>query len=621
MRTGRPSPRYRVAGARAVTLAVAMLAGLSLLIAPAAASAKSFTMPSVSIEAAVGADGALSVQETRSFDFSGDYTRVYWDLEAPAGGSITDISVARLDGTPLPPAQEDGRPAGFSRVIDQGATTRVEAYGAWSNEVATFVLRYRVTGAAVRWADTGELYWQAITANWAQPTGTVKIVVRPPDGATKADVKAWAHGPLTGLVVIGDDGAVTLEVSDLPANTFVEPRVLFPAESLSSVAPRSERRLDAVLAEEGALADKANRVRAEARFQIVASSVIGILVPLLALAGVIALFLRFGKEHKPSFSGQYYREVPADINPALVAHLWTMGSVRDEALSACLMDLADRGVIRMEPTTVSKPGLFGASDEPTFLLTLDTAKWDSLDLIDQGLLSFLFTTIAGDGTLTIAEMRDWAKEHPSEFQTGMGEIRAEVDAAATSEGFVEPGSRSASVASWIVTVCAGVAAGFGAVSAESLVVGLVGGAATIAMVVLSANMTRRSPAAAELYAKYVALRNYLRDFSRLQEAPPASVVLWNRFLVLAVVFGIADVVIEQLKVTVPQIVADPGFATTYWWVASGPGYDAPISSMASGFTSAAQAATSAMSSASGGGGGFSGGGGGGFGGGGGGGAD
>ena len=46
-------------------------------------------------------------------------------------------------------------------------------------------------------------------------------------------------------------------------------------------------------------------------------------------------------------------------------------------------------------------------------------------------------------------------------------------------------------------------------------------------------------------------------------------VLWNRFLVLAVVFGIAEEVIAQLKVTVPEVVQDPGFAMTYWWVYGG----------------------------------------------------
>ena len=48
-------------------------------------------------------------------------------------------------------------------------------------------------------------------------------------------------------------------------------------------------------------------------------------------------------------------------------------------------------------------------------------------------------------------------------------------------------------------------------------------------------MSRRSKEGVELYAQYAAVKNFLKDFSRLNEAPPASVVLWNRFLILAVV--------------------------------------------------------------------------------------
>jgi uncharacterized membrane protein len=602
-----------------VLAAVALLAALAVA-SPGVAFAKSFVMPEVRIDARVGADGSLSVQEQRSFEFSGDYTRVYWDLEPPAGGAIQDISVTGPSGL-VPPATAEGRPAGYSRVLQNGTLTQVDVYGAWSNETVAYTLSYKVTNAAVRWADTAELYWQAIAGHWSASTRSVTVTVRPPAGATKDQVKAWAHGPLTGDVAINGDGSVTLTLSDLPANTFVEPRILFPADALAQVTPGSEPKLASILAEEAKLANDANAQRQTARVAVFFFGALGIGIPLLFLAIVVAMFFRFGKEYRPTFQGEYFREPPVEMSPALVGYLWTMGSVEDQALSACLMDLADKGVIRMEPTTFTKPGLFGSRDESTYLLTLDTSKWESLDGIAKQLLSFLFTTVAGDDTLTIAEMQDYAKASAQEFQDGLNAVKAAVSAEADARGYVESGSRTAMAFSWLMTILAIGVAIWGMGASESIVVGLVAAPAIVAMIVLSAKMKRRSPAAAELQAKYVGLRNFLRDFSRLNEAPPASVVLWNQFLVLAVVFGIAQQVIEQMKVVVPQVVGDPSFAMTYWWLASGPGYGSPISSLSGGFTSAAQVASSTLSSASGGGGGFSGGGGGGFGGGGGGGAD
>jgi uncharacterized membrane protein len=84
--------------------------------------------------------------------------------------------------------------------------------------------------------------------------------------------------------------------------------------------------------------------------------------------------------------------------------------------------------------------------------------------------------------------------------------------------------------------------------------------------------------------------------------------------------GIAKEVMAQLKVALPQVVDDPGFATTYWMMSPGFG-GAPVDVLSTGFATAASTAAGELSSAAGGGGGFSGGGGGGFGGGGGGGAD
>ncbi|MGB4593337.1 MAG: DUF2207 domain-containing protein, partial [Coriobacteriia bacterium] len=112
------------------------------------------------------------------------------------------------------------------------------------------------------------------------------------------------------------------------------------------------------------------------------------------------------------------------------------------------------------------------------------------------------------------------------------------------------------------------------------------------------------------------LRDYLRDFGRLEDAPPTHVVLWEHFLVMAVVFGIAEQVIEAMRVKVPQVLSDPGLARTTWWVTPAQGYVSPMAAFSSGFASAARVASSQMSSSSGGGGGFSGGGGGGGGGGG-----
>ena len=616
--------RARMRALLAATVAIAVLA------LPAVALAQSWTMPSVRIATQVNLDGSIDVIEERTFAFEGDFTRVYWMLDPPKNGEYSGITVTGPNGL-MPPAAVDDRPAGFSRIVPEGAMVRVDAYGQMSDETLTYTLRYHLTGAAERWADTAELYWQTIGTNWAVPTGKVQIDIALPSGITTDQVKAWTHGPLTGSVHIQPDSSVRVEVSDLAGGQRVEPRILFPTESLSAAKPRPEARLEQALAEEKTWAEQANAARQQAQEQVqqdeaftrqmkAAMGVCGVVVPGILFVIALVLFLRYGREYRPSFEGRYFREPPAELHPALVSSLMNMGKVEDTAISAALMDLADRGVVRMEPTTVEKSWLFGTKSEDTYLLTLDTSKWGGLGVLDQNLLSFLFTTIAGDSTLTIDEMKTEAKSRAQEFQDGIRSFKSLAAQEADAAGFVEKRSRWLMALAWVMAVVSLLLCAF-AGSVLQNPIGLLGSVFAVGTVALATVMKRRSPQAADLHAKYSALRNYLKDFSRLDEAPPASVVLWNKFLVLAVVFGIADEVIAQMRVKVPQVLGDPAFATTYWWAASGSGYASPASALAGSFASAASIASSELSSSSGGGGGFSGGGGGGFGGGGGGGAD
>ena len=47
--------------------------------------------------------------------------------------------------------------------------------------------------------------------------------------------------------------------------------------------------------------------------------------------------------------------------------------------------------------------------------------------------------------------------------------------------------------------------------------------------------------------RWEAFRRYLTDFPRLQEAPPATLALWERYLVYGIAFGIAERVLQAAQ--------------------------------------------------------------------------
>jgi uncharacterized membrane protein len=120
-----------------------------------------------------------------------------------------------------------------------------------------------------------------------------------------------------------------------------------------------------------------------------------------------------------------------------------------------------------------------------------------------------------------------------------------------------------------------------------------------------------------------AFKRFLLHFSSLDRAEIPSLVVWEHYLVYAVVLGVAKEVLEQLKVVFPTVATGDYHLGHGWFhssLASGSGGD-PFTGLAAAASTLQQsiltAANYTPSSGGGRGGGFSGGGGGGFGGGGG----
>ena len=119
-------------------------------------------------------------------------------------------------------------------------------------------------------------------------------------------------------------------------------------------------------------------------------------------------------------------------------------------------------------------------------------------------------------------------------------------------------------------------------------------------------------------ARAKGLRNWLRDFSSLDERPPTDVKVWGVFMVYAFLFGIAERTMKELRDTVPQVFdtavaqdqgAFGGPLPWYVWYWSGPHGHVIMPDAASLFDTAwsntATMAKTALSAASGDGGGFS----------------
>ncbi|MCK4512510.1 DUF2207 domain-containing protein, partial [bacterium] len=337
------------------------------------AGAKSYHISDVDIDITVRSDGSFEFREARTFDFNGDFTYAFFQVEKTSssgdGVEITDIvvgenGVAYTLGSPRDLDAE--RPPGTCYVYYNYKSRY--AYAKWfyraDDERRTFDISYTVHDAVVVHDDFAVLYWKFIGETWDIRTDRVTGRIHFPPGGDKDRLRAWLHANLTSEYTIEDERTVSFWVDNLRPGRFVELRILFPPELVPDATRRGRGPIwDTTLAEETILVDEANRRRVEAQEYVAgraararAGLVAAIIVSLLALGAWTVLFLKYGREHNVEFEGDYFRELPSDRPPAEVGYLFRSGVIGAGDMVATILDLAKGGYITITETIEEKHG-------------------------------------------------------------------------------------------------------------------------------------------------------------------------------------------------------------------------------------------------------------------------
>lgn len=651
----------RIDASRALMAAFVLAACLLLTLAfPAPAHAKSYIMPEVDIQAQMETDGTLHVVEQRTFDFDGSYSAVWWTLNLlPSnaeftvngvrmmtvdGEGATESSMSQVSEVPFELKwREEGGPDKDVYSVDAPKNTVYVFFGNKPSKVVV-ELDYTITNMAQMYDDVAEVYWQYLGSQWSAPsenvTATLQLPV--PQGVSiepGENVRAWGHGPLEGMVSVNQDGSVTCTVPRVEPGEYAEMRVLVPTTWLPNVSLKSlrlhagEQRLDTVLKEEQTWADQANTKRMMS-FAYVAGCA---LVCLLALAWALWAFFRHGKEYTPRFTDKYWRDVPGKgVHPAVIGRLWRWNRESTDDFTATIMHMAQAGLVRIDAGSYEAPTKRGGTKLVNdFYVTKLVDANTIVDSVDKATFSLLFDRIAGkQNAVWFGSIKKYGEDHPNAFVKALENWQDTLTKATDAQEFFEAKGAKLRKVMWVMAALFALAGLIIWLNDGNMLTVFFTLPTAVALVFIGNNMPRRSIEGNELVAHCKALRNWLHDFSSLEERPPTDVKVWGEFMVYAYLFGVADKAIEQLRITQPQLFSvDSSYGATYvpWWAwytapESGVGAQMPDvgSFLSSSLDAAAKTAHEAIQAASGGsssgggfGGGFSGGGGGGFGGGGG----
>jgi uncharacterized membrane protein len=288
--------------------------------------------------------------------------------------------------------------------------------------------------------------------------------------------------------------------------------------------------------------------------QIVLYSSLGVAV----LMGFITAYVykKYDKEYIASFTGDYYRELPAETTPAEMSYLYYMKKINDEDLTATLLDL-----IRKKYIILDYSGQDLTSKDADFKLQLaeDMPQTDLLPH-ERHVINWFFNHIGDGKNVSTEQIEKYGKKgitYAQKFeQDATNFVRMAKQAGEKHDYFEKASASGRKVAFSFVSIpaimffLALVTAGI--FTLDNTLAIIVSAAVAISYLIYVSTIKRRTVAGNEEFTKWKAFRNFLINFGNMKDYPIPGVVVWEHYLVYATSLKCADKVMEQLKVRLPQ---------------------------------------------------------------------
>ncbi len=517
---------------------------------------RSYQELDLQVEARILPDGSMLVRETRILEFKGDFSRYRRQIPHQGYGQILEVKASEPNRPYTKTNDLNGRPEGRFATskaqvsgIDQDI---IELFFQAHDQKRTFIIEYRLTDVVKVHNDVAELDWKFIGAGRSLPIGSMSVNLTLPEGSSTDALKVWGHGPLKGTVQKINGSQLSWQTTNLPKDRFLEGRVAFPPTLVPQATKRTNKAaLPAILAEEQRWADQRAQEQREALYIVAGSIGVG----LIGILTSFLIYFLFGRKYKSAIEVEYYRELPGTYSPAEAGCLVENNVIKPQAIAATFMDLARRGYLRMEPAHNSE-------SEDILVHHLKPAGAD-LAPHERLLLEFFFNRVgAMQSQVWFSALKIYRKAEPAATAAFISSFQSCVKTSVAAMGYFQSTNRARSIAG--IGFCVGLA---GLIISWAMVwLYFAAAFAVVCASMLAALLISRSltPAGQQQFDLWQAFRRFLKDFSNLEHAQIPQLILWEHYLVYAVVLGVAKEVIKQLPIVYPQLNEPNSNFAPYW---------------------------------------------------------
>ena len=516
--------------------------------------AASFRIEKLDIEANLQKDGSMVVSEAVTYDID-EINGVYFDIDAKGFGELQYIQVFEDDST-----------GGFKEVDTSNYEVsvsdelyRIKLYSKNHNNRRTFKFVYKLPEAITVYDDVAQFNRKMVGQEWQQGINyiTAKVIIPVSASYDNSNILVFGHGPLTGEVD-KEGNTVVYKLNNYYPGDFLEAHILMEPEIFSEYNKSKIVHKDMkqkLLDMEAKLAEEANAERDKAiRKQEMINKVFekpGLIFGVLSsIWGALMYYIHviFKRKNKVKNSvGKYLRELPDNSSPALVGGFMT-NSINDNEILATIVDLVRRKVLTLEN-----------SDKNSIIIL--TGSTENLSAQEKAIVDIYINDFGDGKSLDLKSFGFFQKVPMStarKFEKWKTIIQSEMDRKdLVFEGFKGMGENL------FYTSLGGIILGIKffknilekAMESKMFLIIIIMG-----FILLISLTKARYPRKelAEAKDKWQAFKNFLSDYSQLEEAKISSVHLWEQYFVYAIALEVSEKVVEAYKKALDMGVIDQG---------------------------------------------------------------
>jgi len=513
--------------------------------------AANYRIEKLDIEANLQKDGSMVVSEAVTYDID-EINGVYFDIDAKGFGELEDLQVF----------EDDPNTSSFKEVDTSNYEVsvsdelyRIKLYSKNQNNIRTFKFVYKLPEAIKVYDDVAQFNRKMVGKEWQQGIKyiTAKVIIPVSVSYDNSNILVFGHGPLTGEVD-KEGNTVVYKLNNYYPGDFLEAHILMEPEIFSEYNKSKIVHKDMkqkLLDMEAKLADEANAERDKAiRQQEMINKVFekpGLIFGVLSsIWGALMYYIHviFKRKNKVKNSvGKYLRELPDNSSPALVGGFMT-NSINDNEILATIVDLVRRKVLTLEN-----------SDKNSIIML--TGSTENLSAQEKAIVD-IYINDFGDGKSLDLKSFGFFQKVPMSVARKFEKWRAMVQSEMDRKNLTYQGLGCLGVIFFaffpMIFTFAGLVIGMITGNKMFLLIVVMG----IILFVSGAKARYPRKELAEAKDKWQAFKNFLSDYSQLEEAKITSVHLWEQYFVYAVALGVSEKVVKAYKKALDMGVIDQG---------------------------------------------------------------